>query len=252
MRYTAKIARHGISEKDFRIIDLLNSKETTKILPLAEELSLPRTSVSFRLKEMQKRELVKQTKVMNHQEWTLTSHTKELLLDWSQKDKFKANRYLTPENVLQTIKHIINDKSRERLYFIEPYQQTRSFAFGIKTKDKIDIATLFRQKKLISEGVTSEKNFELLETYDTSVLISMEGRMTIVHVVPDEYLKFEEAIFVYKNTVYSIDFDRQSVIEIVSPPLARSMKSVILALRDSGKKIDLNQYIRDVIKKRSK
>ena len=251
MKYTKKLRELGISEKDFSILRALDTGGESKISPLTEVLSLPRTTISFRLKKMKQRDLVKQVVVGGHYEWTITAHAKELLVGVVSKDEFHAAHYKTAESIQNIFKQILSDKSDERIYFIEPYVQTKSFISKTKTGDIVDLTKLFRRHRNISEGVSSSKNIELIKNYDKKVMESMVGRMAIVYVVPDEYLDFEDMILVYKDTVYNVNFDKNLVIEIQNRSFARSMRSIVLALRSFGKKIDLNQYVREELNRRN-
>lgn len=113
------------------------------------------------------------------------------------------------------------------------------------------VTELFKKKKNISEGISSGKNIDLLRSYTTGVLKSMYGRMSIVHTIPDEYLSFEDMIIVYCNIIYLFNFETSVVIEIKSTPFARSMKSLIMALAHFGGKINLNEYIKEIINERA-
>ena len=66
MRYTKRIKNLGVSEKDFRILSALSEIGKSKILPLAKQIGLPRTSVSFRLRKMSERGLIKREQIAGH------------------------------------------------------------------------------------------------------------------------------------------------------------------------------------------
>ena len=142
----------------------------------------------------------------------------------------------------------MEDKSGERIYFIEPYYQTEKFISSIEQNTISKIAELFKKRKNISIGISSVKNIKLLENYGKKTLQNMLGRMTIVYTIPDEYLNFKDMILVYKDFVYIFNFDKKSVAEIKSSSFAESLKSIISALQNFGKKIDLNEQIRRVLK----
>lgn len=247
MKYTKRIRNAGISKKDFLILSILDHSKQSKVSPLSEKICMPRTSLAFRLKKMLQRNLVEKIKVNNHFEWQLTNTTKEFLLKESMEDEFKASYYKTLGSIERIFKQILSDKSEERIYFIEPYIQTKKFASITSNEIMIDLATLFQRYKNISEGVSSNKNIKLLKTYDKKVLKSMLGRMAIVYTIPDEQLQFEDMIIVYKETVYTFNFDKNIAIEIKNIAFAYSMKSIILALRSFGKKIDMNEEIRNIL-----
>ncbi len=248
MRYTKRIKNLGLSEKDLRILSALNKLGKSKILPLSKHVGLQRTSVSFRLRKMKERGLAKREQIAGHFEWTLSDYAKNIILEEKGENNLKVTNYYSLKNVDDVIAKILGDKSNERLYFIEPYHQTEKFISSIRQDAISAIAELFKKRKNISVGVSSAKNIKLLENYDKKTLENMLGRMTIVYTISDEYLNFEDMIIVYKDFVYIFNFNKMHVAEIESLSFAESMKSIILALQNFGEKIDLNKYIREVLK----
>ncbi len=248
MRYTKRIKNLGLSEKDFRILSTLNELGRSKILPLSKQLDLQRTSVSFRLRKMGERGLVKREQIGGHFEWTLNDYAKNIILEEKGDNNFKVTNYYSLKNIDSIIVKILKNKSNERIYFIEPYHQMEKFVSSIEQNTISAIAELFKKRKNISVGVSSVKNIKLLENYDKKTLENMLGRMTIVYTIPDEYLNFKDMIIVYKDFIYIFNFNEKSVVEIESSSFAKSMKSIILALQNFGKKIDLNEQIREVLK----
>ncbi len=248
MRYTKRIKNLGISKKDFKILFALSKVGKSKVLTLAKQIGMQRTSVSFRLRKMSERELVKREQVAGHFEWTLGDYAKSIILREKDNNTFKVTNYYLPKNINSVITKILEDKTGERIYFIEPYYQTMKYIYSIEQDIISTIAELFKKRKNISIGVSSVKNIKLLKNYDKKTLENMLGRMTIVYTIPDEYLNFEDMVIVYKDFVYIFNFNKNSINEIRSSSFAELMKSVILALQNFGEKIDLNEHIRSILK----
>ena len=127
MKYTKTIRNLGVSTKDFKILNALDDVGQSKILPLEEVLQIPRTSISYRLRRMSGRNLVEKIKVKNHFEWKLTEYSKNLFLRESGNKEFKVTYYNKLSTINKIIEKIMKDKTGGRIYFIEPYKQTKKY-----------------------------------------------------------------------------------------------------------------------------
>jgi|GEM_PF-6046275 len=247
MKYTKKIKQLGISEKDFKILSGLALLKRSKVLPLSEKVCISRTSVAFRLKKMEKRELTQKEKVGGHFEWKLTNYTENIFLENSGEGEFNITKYSSKKDIENIFLSILKDKSKERIYFIEPYTQTKEFIEKMEDDSIKNIAKVFQKEKNISEGVSSEKNIGIVKNYDKKVLEDMLGRATIVYAISDKYLSFEDMIFVYKNAVYIFNFQKWQAVKIESESFAKAVRSIILALKGLGKKVDMSELIRNAL-----
>ena len=247
MKYTRKMATLGISRKDFRILYELRELKQSKVLPFANRLSTKRTTLAFRLHKLAERNLVERVKVRGHFEWRLTYEGRKLLGEESGNVEFKIKYYNGTKNVKNIIDRILREGSNERIYFIEPYQQTKALFSTYTPKTQAYFARLFQEKKNISEGVSSSKNLELLSQYSKKVLQNMLGRMAIIYVVPDQYLRFKNMLMTQKNSTYIFDFTKEQAVEVQSELFSKSIVSLVLSLQALGKKIDLNEYIRNIL-----
>ncbi len=249
MKYTKKIKNMGISNKDFKILNTLNSCGESSILPLATKIKMPRTTVSFRLQKLFKKEWVEKIKVKNHPEWRVSNNFKGLILGELVSKEFMVTHYSGAINIEKVFADMLKNKSEERIYFIEPNQQIKKFISDTNSGFFTDVINLLKLKKHISEGVSSEKNLEILNGYNKKMLKNMISKMSIIYVIPDKYLSFDDNIIIHKNFVYLFNFYKNSVTKIESESFAKSIKSIIIALQNFGKKIDLNQYIREILAK---
>ena len=241
----------GISLREFTLLKHLIEASSLKTLPLSKLADIPRTTVAYLLKKMETRDLVRHITINNHQEWRVSLELKKLLLREMTSEEFSSAYYHNIEHIEKILENILKDSSQERIYFIEPYVQTQKYLSYISHKEQLHISELFQKHHNISEGISSEKNLVLLHTYNTTLLKNMSKRMAIIYVVPDEDLCFEEMIIVYKDMVYTFNFNVPFALEIKNQPLANSMKSLIKALRKYGRKINTLQYIQEILNKRN-
>lgn len=247
MKYTRQIAILGISRQDFRILCELDQLQQSKVLPFANKTGITRTTLAFRLHKLSERNLAERIKIKGHFEWKLAREGQKLLGEESGSAEFKIKYYHGTKETRNIIDRILREKNSDRIYFIEPHQQTKALFLTSTSQMLVYFGRLFQEKRNISEGVSSDKNLELLPQYTKEVLQNMLGRMAIVYVVPDRYLRFENMIITQKNATYIFDFTKGQTIEIRSELFSKSIISLVSSLQALGKKIDLNEYIRNIL-----
>ena len=145
---------------------------------------------------------------------------------------------------------IVSSQGKDRIYFIDPYDQIKKGYFQFDALQISNLAKLFRKMQHISEGVASEKIFSTLDKYTSSNLRSMYGRMVVVHLIPDEYLEKTSYTIVQGSTVYFIDMIHMEATIITNPKVAQSMTNLIIGLIHFGKKIDLSHHIKKILSDR--
>ncbi len=250
MKYSNKIKNLGISKKDFKILNKLFGLKNTNVSCLSVEAQVSRTTVTFRLNKMKERGLVEKVKIGGHFEWQLTHFAKNIIFENIESDNFAIKQYFGIENIENVFLKILQNKNKSRIYFAEPYKQTIVLRKKIKPEILSSMAEAFKKSKLISEGISSSQNLDMLKTYDTKVLKSMFGRMTIIYIISDELISFNEMVIVYGNNVYLFDFVKEVLVEINNKSFAESVSKMILALKNFAQKIDLNQEIEKILKER--
>lgn len=237
----------GISRLEFKILVVLQKLNTAKVSALALKTDISRTTVSFRLNKLKLRELVERVKVGGHYEWRVTDRFNRLVLKEKSNIGLSVKSYQGSEDFKNVLTDIIKKSSKHKIYLIEPYIQTKEHEAHIDSESLSTLTQLFKECENISEGVSSEKNLELIKEYDKEVLKEMVGRMTVIHFIPDEYISFKEIVVVCDDFVYMIDFTKETVTEIQNKSFAESLISLTQTLQKFGKKIDLNGYIKNLV-----
>ncbi len=253
MHYTNNLKTLGIEEKDFKILKFLfeneeNPDNTSSIL--SRMIDLPRTSVSFRLDNLEKRFLVKNKKGNKERFWSLTQQAKNILRKES-KEKIHIEKVEGLGNLVKVFESILENKNNERIYVIEPSGQVEKYQNKVKQgellKINLKLLDLFKNKEHISETVTGEKSLEVLKTVPKEILKEMWGRATIINLVSDEYLSFSDYILVYFGKVYFLNLAKETGIIVSDKNFAESIKNTIINLTKFGRKINLNEYIKKLL-----
>ena len=247
MRSTNVTKRLGLSPVDVKVITALHKHGQASPTELAIRIeSVPRTTISYRLKLLLDREWVEQVKVGGRFEWRCSKSALQLVNENLINDEITFNHYPL-EEVTRLFEVLFKDSSGDRIYFLEPTASTTSLHANLGNDFLKKMALLFKTGKNISEGVTSDALIEYLKEYSKQTLQEMHGRMVVMHVVPDELLRFEDTFVVYKDRVYIINPQRDHVTEVKDIAFAHSMKSTIQALQFFGKKINLNAEIEKLL-----
>ncbi|MEK7070548.1 MAG: hypothetical protein AAB966_01965, partial [Patescibacteria group bacterium] len=152
MRYTRQIATLGISRQDFRILCELSELQQSKVLPFANRVGVTRTTLAFRLYKLAERNLVERVKIRGHFEWKLAHEGWKMLGEESGSAEFKIKYYHGTKEIRNIMDRILREGSSERIYFIEPYHQTKALFLTSPPKTLVYFARLFQEKRNISEG----------------------------------------------------------------------------------------------------
>ena len=102
-----------------------------------------------------------------------------------------------------------------------------------------------RKQKIVIEGIIAESVFELFGKMSLEQLRSHVGRLTIVHVLPDELIDFSFDVFVSGQKVLLVDYGKERLVRIEDPGLSKVFESLFLLAEQQGKRIDLNKHSRN-------
>lgn len=248
MRSTNETKRLGLSPVDVKIISALRKYGQTNPTGLASHLEhTSRTTITYRLSLLLSRGWVERIQVSGHFEWRCSEAALRLVNENLVKNEITFNHYPL-DQIASFFEVLFKDTSGERIYFLEPAAATVSLHTNLGNEFLNRMALLFKSGKNISEGVTSDALVGYIKKYDQQTLREMHGRMVVMHLVPDELLRFEDMFVVYKDLVYIINPQKDHVTEVRDVSFAHSMRSTIQALQHFGKKKNLNEEIEKLLK----
>ncbi len=248
MRSTNETKRLGLTAADVKIITTLHKYGQTNPTELSIHLgSIPRTTITYRLSLLLERGWVERVRAGGHFEWQCSEAALRLVNENLVNNEITFNHYPL-EQISKLFEALFKDTSGERIYFLEPSTATVSLHTNLGNEFINKMALLFKAGKNISEGVTSDALLGYIKKYDQQTLREMHGRMVVMHIVPDELLRFEDMFVVYKDLVYIINPQKDHVTEVRDVSFAHSMRATIQALQHFGKKINLNEEIEKLLK----
>ncbi len=241
----------GLTKKEHVILDVLRSfalaQTETKI---AEAAELPRTTVAFLLRKLEKRKLAERVRSHNRFQWKYRKHL----------DIFEVTEKTTRS--IMFVKKGMYEISREMLRILDLPPSHRLLAIqgaGISQSlmKKIDYKFLLafheqlKKRHIIIEGVIAESVLKLFDKMTEGQLASHLDRMTVVYVLPDELINFPLDVFIVKDYVVLVDYETERFVRIDDEALLQAFSSLFYLAEQFGKKIDLNDYIRKLIEKKN-
>lgn len=237
----------ALGEREINILEYLNRVEKERVITISRITDIPRTTVLFLLKNLEKRGLVNKLLVGKHYEWAI---------DRSQTESFGLFGEQTVEvhfgikNFEKVYESITRLSSGERIFVFQGNKSAQAALTRISSDFFSRMHAFLKKRKIIIEGVTGESLLNLFESLPSESLRSHWGRATIVRVVPDEYINFDTDIFSTKHKLYIFNFEKEIVVTINDPSITKAFHSLIVFMFEKSRQVDLNGHIRAILEKR--
>ena len=132
--------------------------------------------------------------------------------------------------------------------------QGNKSALAAKNLEKLYLSNIqnkFRQYKIIIEGVIGEKSLSYFQDLSPELLKIYENRLVIGYVAPDSLVDFDLDILIFKKMVVMINFEKKLVLTIKNEEIYSVIFNLFDALKMVSRKIDLNDYIKRLIERKS-
>ena len=255
----------GLTKQELAVLNVLEVEKSVLVTKAAEVSGLPRTTVGFLLKKLKQRGLVEQIKVEQHKEWRIRSpeeiskklqqicfkfnNTKNVLGNIASQN-IEITAYSGHKNLKKAYGSMLVAGKNNRVFVI---QGSLSAKASLKTIDWDCITNLhkdFRQNRIVMEGLMNNKTFKLFKKFSALQIKSHLDRLVVLYVIPDEYLDFELDVIFFADKIYFIDVMDEKIIFIKNKRLVKAFKNLFYLAESFGKKVDLNNYLKDLIKEK--
>jgi hypothetical protein len=248
----------GLSPKEHAVLVVLQQQPLAhKAIKVAREADLPYATAGFILRKLEKRKLVRRVRKGKHIEWVYRRNI-EMIDNPTSTDSSKSpsqeSFFLVVFgmlNILKELAKILELAPTERLYSIQGAGISKTILKKMDMKFMSHIHNEIRRRKIIIEGVVAESVFNLFSNMSEGQLLSHLDRMTIAYILPDELIKFPLDIFIFRERVLLVDYETERLVRIDDSALSQAFKSLFYIAEQYGKKVDLNDYIRGLIAKRT-
>ncbi|OHA59911.1 MAG: hypothetical protein A2589_02625 [Candidatus Vogelbacteria bacterium RIFOXYD1_FULL_46_19] len=250
----------GLSTQEKKIVNLLNKSRVgltaTKIGVLVAE---PRTTVNFYLNKLSDRGWVDKIKTTKSRYplWFLKERNE---IKNSLSGFFSSVGITLPglttlaskegyEQVRTAYEKIIEVGKAERVFVVQGSRAPFAALKKLPTEfiERIHVAQ--KQKPIILEGITSRKSLSVFEKMSLRELKSHYGRLTIVYLVPDEYMDFDTEFYIFHDNVIIIQPITEKAYIIKDEVLVKTLKMIVEFMKQYSEKIDVNSYIKKLIEK---
>jgi predicted transcriptional regulator len=246
----------GLSPKEHAVLVVLQQQPLAhKTIKIAKETDLPYATVSFVLRKLEKRKLVRRVRKGKHIEWVYRRNIEMIDNPTStspSENLGQGSFFLVVSGMINIIKElakILELAPTERLYSIQGAGISKTILKKMDMKFMSRVHNEIRRRKIIIEGVVAESVFGLFEKMNGGQLLSHLDRMTIACILPDELIKFPLDIFIFRDRVLLVDYEAERLVRIDDRALSQAFKSFFYIAEQCGKKVDLNNYIRGLIAK---
>jgi hypothetical protein len=248
----------GLSSKEHAVLVVLQQQPLAhKTIKVAREADLPYATAGFILMKLEKRKLVKRVRIGNHFEWVYRRNIEMIDNPTSISSSKIPNQdsfFLVVSgmtNIIKELTKILELAPTERLYSIQGAGISKTILKKMDMKFMSHIHNEIRHRKIIIEGVVAESVFNLFSKMNEGQLLSHLDRMTIAYILPDELIKFPLDIFIFRDRVLLVDYETERLVRIDDGALSQTFKSLFCIAEQYGKKVDLNDYIRRLIAKKT-
>lgn len=253
-----------LQPEEIKILQALANEKSLTPTIISRQTGVKRTTVNFLLNKLAERGIIKKHKIIGHYEWQLAdeNHLAEkinALYGFFNLTLSKALINL-PDIGVEIFKSqsAIEDAYRQslkinkgsRVYAIQGNKSIKAQK-SLSYKYLNEIQNQFKQKKIIIEGITGEKSLRFFDDLPLSLLKDYENRLVVVYLIEDELIDFDMDILILDKEVILINFEKKLVIKIKNDTIRTVIKALYDTMKFSARKIDLNSYLRELIKQKN-
>lgn len=268
-RIEKTLGQFGLTAKEIKVFIALLKMGHVTVSALSRAVGLPRTTLYLLLESLEKREFIHKIRVHNHNEWEAIDpkalyrrtrdNTDDLKDSLPELEKIYGSSvgqskpseiiyYRSREGIKKAYEAIFKLNASERAYIIEGSRSTEAKVKVLRKGYILEWQNAFKKRGIILEAIIGERSLKVLDTVDKEVLQSHIGRMVIASILPDVLMNFDADIISFKDTVVIIIVSKDIAVFIHNHEIAEAFKSLFLIAEQVGKKIDLNTYVKNLLK----
>lgn len=250
----------GLASQEKKVLNLLvTSKDSLTATAISDHVSEPRTTINFYLRKLLDRGWIEKVKSPGSQYplWRLNDKRKikDIVSSFFALFGITQNALATLtakegyEQVKAAYERILEAGETERVFVIQGSHSPFATLKNLPIEFIEEMHTVQKRKPIILEGITSEKGLSVFNGMTKRELQSHYGRLTVVYVIPDEYLDFDAEIFIFKNSIIIIQSEVAKSFIFKDENIARALKKLIEFIEQSAQKVDVNSYIKELLEK---
>ncbi|MDQ5976133.1 MAG: hypothetical protein QG664_46 [Patescibacteria group bacterium] len=256
MKETTKSARLLNLRKSEEGVLLILKQMPLSVADITRLARLPRMTVFQTLKSLKKRNLAKTVLVGKRYHWMRieTSQTGSLLQmtfdalissgELSERKLF-IETYEGAEKLFVTLRNLFEVHPGERLVGFQSTHSAKECMEALGMERVIALNTIIREKGIIVEAVLGKNFVEFGKQYGSEWEESYVGRAAAITIVPEEYLKLEVDVFVFRRSLLVIHWKEKHMLEVIHPDIVNTFRKLTESFALLGRKIDINALIKE-------
>ena len=160
----------------------------------------------------------------------------------------KGNGY---EQVVTAYEETLRVSKTGRIFVIQGIRAPLAMLKNVPSEIIEKIQTIQKQKPIILEGITSPKVLLIFKNMSLQELRSHHGRLTVVYLIPDEYLDFDAEFFILKDKIVIIRPQAAKTFVIEDKEIVRALNMITSFIEKHAQKININEHIKKLIEEKT-
>lgn len=263
----------GLSKKEILVLE--GFREVRSHTEVAETTHIPRTTIAFIGKQLLQKGLllpVKQGKRFNYISLTEEQLRNRLLQTLGEmrataNERKGAQIRISKESeftihvglneVIEAYSRIAAFNKDTRIKAIQSYKSWITIVEKLGPEGLIRFNKYVRDNNLIIDGILQDKQYdwygEYLKEHPQSESVntaeSLGQRMADYTLVPSEFFNVYSEIWIFRSTVIIINWNDEVAIEVTNDQMMSFLRDMFEFVKMGGKKINHEEYLRDMISK---
>lgn len=262
----------GLSRKEGDVLLSLYALKKSTVAALAKESALPRTTVYSALAKLLDRQMVVCAKAGKRTLWEAILPRRLLAIKEDQVARLKTalpelerlaviSDAIEPSSIVQYKGTQGLQRAYDLILELGRGERVLGFEGGRSSENKInalphayskDWQAAVKRKGIILEIAISEKILDIVDIASREMLEAAFGRASVTYLLPDEAMDSNSDILVFGSRVAVITPKQKTAVIITNPTTSAAFRQLIRASFTAGRKIDLNAYITQTLKKTEK
>lgn len=239
----------GLNSVEIKIIEAISLQEHD-ISSISRITKLPRTSLLYILKKLQKRDLVANIKTKKRRSWK--SSLGESLNKLKSPDPSIYTFYKGREELFSVFEKIIDLPRYSRICAIQPQTSLRYALEKLPYDFAIRLNNSIKKNKIIVEGIVHEESIDTISSQFNrkeaeGIFKSFVGRLEDYVKIPHEFINIDSEIYIFQNSAYILNWNKEIGLGINDPAMVSLLTGMFSCVKDLGKRYYQSQNMKKFI-----
>lgn len=232
----------GLTRQENKIMWAI-SDMAKQISTIARLTGIPRTSLLYILRNLEKRNLVRSLRNGKYTNWKSNTINAFRMLK-------NATSEITVHNGVPSIMNILerlaNQPRNSRVKGIQPDNSIKYVLRKVPTEFLHMINTTMKRNQVIFEGVVHEKSVgtvlsELGKTGAKKIYESFIGRLEDYVKIPDDFANVESEIYFFDEAAYIVNWNKEIALEINNKDMVSLLEAMFSCVKELGIRYSQNK-----------